>query len=110
MLAAMALLVTAVSAGELFPDKGVKMIYTMYCAECHGGKAEGSTEGPPLIKIDFLKSKDIKSIEKIINTGVDEKAKRFNEEEMAAIMPGFSEDLTKEEIEKLTRLVKSWNM
>ena len=109
LLVVAGLLTPTVWASELFPDKSVKLTYNMYCAECHGRKAEGSTEGPPLVNVEFLKKDENKIIEKIIKVGVDEGAKRFNKSEMVATMPGFLEDLTKEEINKLTRLIKSWN-
>ena len=109
LFGSVALFVSVVWADVTFPDNGIELTYNMYCAECHGSNAEGTTEGSPLANVEFLKKSESKLIEIIIKVGVDEEAKRFSENEMAATMPGFSEDLTKEEIDKLTQLIKSWN-
>ncbi len=109
VLAVMVLTFAQAGAGELFPDKTVKMIYVINCAECHGGQAEGSMDGPPLANVEFLTKSGLESILKIINKGVSGKDKRFPPEKLEAEMPGFSGDLTKDEAKALASLVKSWN-
>ena len=109
LFGSIALFVSSVLAEEMFPDNGIELTYNMYCAECHGSNAEGTTEGSPLVNVEFLKKSERKIIEKILKVGVEEGSKRFSKSELAATMPGFSEDLTNEEIDKLTQLIKSWN-
>lgn len=94
---------------DMFPDKAVKMTYVLNCAECHGRMAEGSTEGPALVNVDFLKESSVERISEIISKGAMGKDKRFAASQMEAEMPGFSEDLSKDDIGALAALVKSWN-
>lgn len=106
---AVALVGATAMAEELFKDKSVKMTYILNCAECHGRRAEGSMEGPGLVNIEYLKKIKREVITKIIVAGVGKEQRRFAPDQIEAEMPGFSGDLTKEEIESLTRLIKSWN-
>ncbi len=108
-LAVLPVSVTAPFAGEMFPDKTVKMTYVLNCAECHGRSAEGSMEGPPLVNMEFIKTTTVQNIETIIIKGVNSTEKRYPTEKMAAVMPGFKNDLSAEEVAALARLVQGWN-
>lgn len=97
------------AGGSIFPDKELKMAYMTYCAECHGRTAKGGYTGPKLRKSGFLKKLDSESIAKIISDGVSKKATRFQPGEYEEGMAGFSKNLSPDEINKLTALMKQWN-
>lgn len=101
--------VSPVWADGLFPDAEVKMQYMTNCAECHGRKGRGSTEGPSLRDSEVIRKIDDKLLYKAISDGVSEKEKRHPASEFEGEMPGFTDDLTKEEIKSLTSLMRKWN-
>lgn len=96
-------------AGGAFPNAGVKMTYMTGCAECHGRRGGGSEEGPPLEDVKFLKESSKEKIMDLISAGIPDNKKRFPKSQFPAGMPGFKEDLSKEEIIFLTDLIIAWN-
>lgn len=94
-------------AKKLFPSPQVKMIYVTNCAECHGAKGRGSEEGPSLHYNEFIKKSSPDVIKKILVEGISEDKKRYKE--FAAGMESYKENLSREDIQNLAALMKSWN-
>lgn len=83
------------------------MIYLNACAECHGRKAKGGGDAPSLRNNDFIRKYDVGIITAMILKGVSKEKTRYPdkyEEGMPAI-----NNISEEEIKRLSELIKKWN-
>lgn len=94
-------------ASDLFPNKGAKMLYINFCAECHGRKGHGAEEGPGLRNNDFIEKSDAKKIIGLIKKGIQNTNSRY----LGKYKEGMptSENLTEGETKTLAGLLKKWN-
>ncbi len=102
----------AADAG-MFPTNDIKFLYTNYCGECHGRKAEGTDQGPRIRSRKVItQAKDQELLDMIIK-GIKTKDSNYLPGEYKEASPGWmmepSKNVSEQDAHKLVELLKSWS-
>lgn len=105
LLISVALLLTLAIISKYSPgaELGGKTIYNQYCASCHGVDGKNTIWGIP---VDFTKNR--LDMQQIIQTTIQGKRKLSIIYKMPITMPSFKDNLTEEQIKKVSEYVKSF--